>query len=99
MGGSMVQHLGATLRAARQQQRVKMGRISAHLDYKSESALLRFERGEVQPSDLDATVEAYALWRAALDAWEFTRCDPELAGVRCGGAAASAGVVGPDANW
>ena len=54
---------------------IKLIHIAAELD-RSEATMSRFERGEVQPIDVDATVLAYAreleinplaLWAAALD--------------------------------
>lgn len=75
MEGVVVPHLGRAARNARKAAEVKLIRIAYVLD-RAEATLSRFERGEVQPADVDAVVLAYAreleinplaLWADALD--------------------------------
>lgn len=75
MEGVVVPYLGKAARARRRAAKTKLIRVAYALD-KSEAAMSRFERGEVQPDDVDAVVLAYAreleinplaLWADALE--------------------------------
>jgi predicted transcriptional regulator len=55
----MVVHLGKALRELRRQKRIRLIEIAYPLR-KSEASMSRFEGGRVQPTDLDAVVNAYA---------------------------------------
>lgn len=75
MEGVVVPHLGHAARKRRLAADVKLIRVAYLLD-RSEATLSRFERGEVQPADVDAVVLAYArelginplaLWADALE--------------------------------
>jgi len=74
----LLPHLGKAARTLRRERGIKLVRVGAALD-KTEAALARFERGEAQPNDLDATIQAYAeeldidpieIWQLALEYWD-----------------------------
>lgn len=77
MEGGLLPHLGRAARDHRRRAKLKLVRVAYSLN-KAEATMSRFERGEVQPNDLDRVVAAYArevgvepidIWADAMERW------------------------------